>query len=263
MSIPQYVDFNISSELCNENSGLEVRPIEHSRDAMMLQKPQLHEHASSEPYESSFKQSGRIVPFGLRYLTFGALIAVLTLLIVGGALGGGLGSSLATARHGASPSSISLSTMSTISSSSTASPTATASSTAINNYAVPQPFVINSLASNCENGSIYQTLQQALSLTSYRQQTFQYLCDRAYKGSTIATRGGSVKTLASFISYTVENCIEACSNMNGWASETVCRAITFGTRLAESYTGYGTNCWLFNDTGGWAREEFVISAALE
>ena len=162
MAIPQNVDFNGSSELLNQNSGLEVRPIEHSRDAMILQKSQLHDHASSEPYENSFKQSGRIVPFGLRYLTFGALIALLTLLIVGGALGGGLGSSLATARHGASPSSISLGTMSTTSSSSTASPNATASPTAYNNYAIPKPFVINSLASNCENGSIYQTATSAI-----------------------------------------------------------------------------------------------------
>jgi hypothetical protein len=234
----------------------------------MLQKSSLHHDASNESYRRNSKRSGHKVPFGLRPLVFGALVALVTLIVVGAALGGGLGSGLATARrHGASPLPASVcpsltSSLSTTSTTTTSS-SSTASLTVYNNYTVPDPSIINTLTLTCQNGSIYQTLQQALSLTLYREQTFQYLCNRGYKGDTAADGRGTLKTLASFVSYTVENCIEACSNMNGWASETVCRAISFATNLAEDYENWGTNCWLFNDTGGWVETETQVSAALE
>ena len=78
-------------------------------------------------------------------------------------------------------------------------------------------------------------------------------------GSTPAI---NITTLAAFTAYTVADCLDACANMNGWAKTTVCRAVTFDSRLSFNYDNYGMNCWLFNQTGGWKDLYTSISAAL-
>ena len=97
MAFPYRSDFDTTPELFNGSAGLEVRPTEHTIDEKIFQKPPLRNDDSNKSDKRDSRGRGYTVPFGLRSLTFGVLVALVTLIIAGATLGGCLCSSLATA----------------------------------------------------------------------------------------------------------------------------------------------------------------------
>ena len=63
----------------------------------------------------------------------------------------------------------------------------------------------------------------------------------------------------AFISYSMDDCIEACSTMNMFAVRAACAGVTFKPTMSEFPGG---NCWLKNATGPGSGDWFVASAKL-
>lgn len=198
-------------------------------------------------------------PFGLGAATFGLLIALVTLFIVGAGLGGGLGGALASARKKGSSTTVTRTATTTIFGTPSLSTTATATSASgtYTNFTVPSAQQIDTLFLDCPN----------LNNTAYsapNNQQFTFICGIAYPGGYDSYSGGKIATLSGLIAYTPEDCASACSTFNAYSKEygngTVCAAATFSAGFAEHP---GANCWLFNTTGPPELSAVAVSAVLQ
>lgn len=138
--------------------------------------------------------------------------------------------------------------------SSTAKPT-NSTPTALDNVSVPKPNDVNSLALDCPK----------IDSTTYISrigQSFQFVCAMDYQGnSPAAQRNGTVKDLVGLIAYSVDDCIEACSEMNEYLGG--CGAITLKADMSLSVKLFRANCWLKNTSGrGIPKENTLVSAKL-
>jgi hypothetical protein len=252
----QIQQYDQSPEVWRQRGGLEV----HQAQAYPknIHDSSTNRYPGPEPECVDHKcKTEHQIPFGLRPLAFGGLVALATLIVVGAAVGGGLGSALANRinRQNAAQG------PSTVTKTITASSSPTSSSSLYNNFAPPDPTNVVSLATVCPE----QNNQQ---YTTKRSEIFTYSCGEYFVGGDPASGGGLLATYTGFVAYTVEDCIEACSNMNGYTQSLgtgpLCRAITFQPLLNQSYmANIGSNCWLFNSTGTTGADVTCINAVLQ
>ena len=106
----------------------------------------------------------------------------------------------------------------------TASATSTATG-AVKNYSPLLPSQVNTTALDCNDQS---------TMTSTSGEQFQLHCNINYGGNDIV----------DIIAYTLDACIEACSNMNTIANATTCHGIMFNANMEYVYAEDSGNCWL-------------------
>ncbi|KAF0635377.1 hypothetical protein FPSE5266_03438 [Fusarium pseudograminearum] len=174
-------------------------------------------------------------PFGLGLWGFAGLIALLTSIIVGAAVGGGLGAALANK-----------------SSDSSAEPTSCP--TLDNSTSDTAPYVpkaasdVTNLQLNCP-----KTLSDEQSQSFDMNYHFRWWCGVNAPLSEKAKEGGTIFDYVAFFSYSIEDCMGACVNMNTMDDKTHtglrCRSVVFTTNMSAVITTkqYG-NCWLKNGT---------------
>ncbi|OTA97785.1 hypothetical protein M434DRAFT_26521 [Hypoxylon sp. CO27-5] len=198
-------------------------------------------------------------PSNLSPLTFGALISLITTLIVGAALGGGLGAALGkkAAYETSAPVTTSASNLETQVSTptSTTSSTISTTSSALFDYAAPTPSLVETLYIDCPK--LDNTVMQDTASNVDRIQ-----CARRIIG------GGAVSTLSALTAYSLQDCIQACYLFNYWAieweSETICLAVSWCKSMSYcSGTNSGANCWLFNASSSIEIEDNSTVAAVD
>ncbi|KAI1767700.1 hypothetical protein GGR53DRAFT_481316 [Hypoxylon sp. FL1150] len=242
--------------LQHEYSGFHVQPIEYPNGPNHL--PEVHEpNHPPETFEYTLAPSMGVVkpgnllqqqssedgnPFGLSPLAFGTLIALVTTLIVGAAIGGGLGSALAKKGHcDASPSVVtSMPTSTSLPTSSTVNPTSStsAAATALVDYVAPEPSRVESLHINCPE--LDGTLIEDSNLDQYR-----VTCEQRILGNP------SITTWSGLIAYSLQDCVQACFLLNNWGAggQKACTAVSWCRTMSYSAEiNAGANCWLFNSS---------------
>lgn len=151
---------------------------------------------------------------------FGLVTALTAALIVGAAVGGGLGSVLAHEKK-KPPTTVTITAPAS---------TATNAGGKLTNYTVPSPTTISSVALDCPNidGNTYNTSNgQSWALSCHLDE---------YTGD-----------LGAILAYTYQDCIEACAAMNKWqGEERVCSRVQFSSLVAEKMAEDWGNCWLKN-----------------
>jgi hypothetical protein len=199
-------------------------------------------------------------PFGLRAPAFGLLVALATLVVVGAALGGGLGGALASERSKNNVVTATRTTITANSATASPAPTATPTTGRFTNLTIPAPSDVDTLFLDCPN----------LNSTAYSatdNDHFTFTCGVAYPGGFSAYSGGTIATLAGLIAYTPQDCAVACSKFNYYSAfygnGTVCAAMTFNSELSTAFATYGANCWLFNTTGPPQDSSNSLSAVLQ
>ncbi|KAK6368111.1 hypothetical protein LTS17_009851 [Exophiala oligosperma] len=168
------------------------------------------------------------MPWGLSLRGYTFLIIGITAVVMAAALGGGLGGAIAAvANHNSSPTATVTATV-TAGAASTA--TGTASSTvsptaAVKNYSPLLPTQVNTTALDCDDQA---------TVTAQNGDSYTMNCNTNYAGNDII----------SFISYTLDTCINACSKMNTIAGDTKCHGVLFNSNMNTIYNEAQGNCWL-------------------
>jgi hypothetical protein len=245
-----------------ESDGLQVQSIEHFRNSDHLPqlikhdatqnatgtaKADIHHNCSSKTLQGVHLQ--RHNPFGLSPLAFGALVALMTTLIVSAAVGGGLGAALPRERHCDVVASSAPST-SSLKPSQSLSPTSN-TPTVLVNYVVPEPTLIQTLYNDCP------TLNDTVILDTEDQQ-YRVACGRRLLGGVDTT------TLSELVAYSLQDCIQACTLLNAWSGGLKCSAVTWDTAMAYSYeVNIGGNCWLFDNASSISLNDNTTTAILE
>ncbi|PCD32189.1 hypothetical protein FGRA07_09441 [Fusarium graminearum] len=173
-------------------------------------------------------------PFGLGLWGFAGLIAFLTAIIVGASVGGGLGAAL-------------------VNKSSDSSAEPTSCPTLDNSTSDTAPYVpkaasdVTNLQLNCPEKL---SDEQSHFNTGYQ---FRWWCGVNAPLSEKAKEGGTIFDYVAFFSYSIEDCMGACVNMNTIDDKTHtglrCRSVVFATNMSAviETKQYG-NCWLKNGT---------------
>jgi hypothetical protein len=74
------------------------------------------------------------------------------------------------------------------------------------------------------------------------------------------TNIGGVIDLASFTAYTLEQCVDACSQWNFRAKDETCQAIVINNDIGyQRSDGNGANCWLKSNTGSFGGKGFTTA----
>lgn len=248
------MDYDKAPEALPKQPGLEVwRPTSFS-------------HASAHSYAfwpwsgrrhiysdtSSQKVSHRRVGFGSGLL-LGLLIALIT---VGATLGGGLGTALVSCQKNADVHADAPTTA--------APPTATSSSTSITSfedYAPADQNEVSSLRNDCD--------PNRNTVNSFGH-VFSPSCNFDYYKNFPAAEGGVIADIMVMISYSWQDCLDACSGLNNrssqWEMPTRCRSIVFKTNMRDSTAASLGNCWLKNatlaDPGQAKANQYAMSAKL-
>lgn len=122
---------------------------------------------------------------------------------------------------------------------------------------------IRNLTWFCEEAEQTKTIQ----LTSGFE--FKVYCGTDGGGATSAEGGGALKDLVGIIAYSLEDCLQACTQMNAMNDNqdtgVTCKSVSFRANIAQSYKQYGGNCWLkdakkrrpFNYNAVWNDVPFV------
>ncbi|KAF7505393.1 hypothetical protein GJ744_000939 [Endocarpon pusillum] len=193
-------------------------------------------------------------PYGLSFIAFTCVVMLVTAIVVGAAVGGGLGSSLAherneneALRQSIIASAPSCSTSPPLSPSGTVSSATATSTTGLVDYVVAAPDTIDTVELECPglDGTSYLTV---------RGQTFDLHCGDEMHGDDVG----------ALMAYRLPDCIEACSYMNRvWANATFCNAVLFVADVQRTYPLQRTNCFLKNATTISAtNREHVLRAQL-
>ncbi|KIX09398.1 uncharacterized protein Z518_00477 [Rhinocladiella mackenziei CBS 650.93] len=164
----------------------------------------------------------RRLPWGLSILAYTLLIAVITFLITAGAVGGALGGVLASQDDSDSSTQTQTATVTVTNTAPTASATP---SGLVNNYTPLLPDQVNTTALQC--------VDQA-TINSATGEQFQLNCNINFPDND----------MINIIAYTLDACINACSNMNTFAGEEQCRGILFNANLQKTNANQNGNCWL-------------------
>ncbi|KAI3318495.1 hypothetical protein HD806DRAFT_526223 [Xylariaceae sp. AK1471] len=181
------------------------------------------------------------------------IVIAVTAIVVGAAIGGGLGASLASCKRdlGAAQSSGNVSIGATVTLRDPPSTTInsaafeTTTSGLLVNYEVKPPLNVFNLSLDCDDLS---ASQQVTPLNEF----FLVYCDVDLTSGPRTDKSGNDVILAdiiSIISYSMADCLEACSQYNRWSQQwdvdNECGSVTFAVQMAEN--AYG-NCWLKNST---------------
>ncbi|TGJ85793.1 hypothetical protein E0Z10_g3013 [Xylaria hypoxylon] len=181
-----------------------------------------------------------------------------TAVIVGGAVGGGLGASLANCRQnlGASLSSCENDLSQCENAPLTATkdpPFATTSSAAFEtttggllvNYTIEPPSKVFNVSVDCD------ALAASIQVTQAQEKFLVYCGVDFGTGDRINRDGDDVvlADIARFTSYSMQDCLEACSQYTYksqlWGVNNACGSVNFQVLIAKNPTG---NCWLKNST---------------
>ncbi|KAM0438614.1 hypothetical protein ACHAPT_001366 [Fusarium lateritium] len=193
--------------------------------------------------------TGPKIPFGLGVWTFGALVALLTAIIVGAGVGGGLGAALANCKSDDNCSAPSAAPVQTTEP--TECPTPETNTTSAENDTapyVPRPAdTVKLLELNCPKDKT-----EATSFKSSKGYDFKWWCGVNAPAGEEAEEGGIISDASPLIAYTLQDCLNACSAMidkdeNG-GSGVKCRSVVFAKRMSEELDRWGVNCWLKNGT---------------
>ncbi|KIX08058.1 uncharacterized protein Z518_02713 [Rhinocladiella mackenziei CBS 650.93] len=193
-------------------------------------------------------------PFGLRPFWFGVLTAIVTMIVVGAAIGGGVGAALAdssskcpSGSQSASPSEpdgvrmTGATSASSISATIDVTPTTATATTTTGDYIPLAPSEVKLLQHPCPTENyLYQ-----INDDPFPVQTFKWQCETAFLGND---RGDVGITIMQLSAYTAEQCVEACGGLNVWRNEQICSAVTFQASMSSEYNVGRGNCWLFNGT---------------
>lgn len=179
-------------------------------------------------------------PFNLSPLAFGALVSVITTLIVGAIIGGSLGGTLAKQEHYKTAPHAETRTSSSEVNKPTPTSTPTSSistATALIDYAVPSPSNIETLYVDCPN------LDGTIIRDSYNNGY------NAHCGKLIAMDQPDVHVCSASVAYSFTDCIEACNQLNLWNDAIYCIAVSWCQAMSYSlYTDGPANCLLLNGT---------------
>ncbi|RSM06501.1 hypothetical protein CEP52_005697 [Fusarium oligoseptatum] len=178
-------------------------------------------------------------PFGLSLWLFTILVVAITAAIVGGGVGGGLGAALSNCQN--SDSKCAADSVDSDDSSTNTTPTPSATTSAA--FFTPTPAAeIRNLTWFCEESEQTKTIQ----LTNGFD--FKVYCGTDGGGVGNADGGGTLKDLVGIIAYSLEDCLQACTQMNAMDDNqdtgVTCKSVSFRANLAQSYKQYGGNCWL-------------------
>lgn len=174
---------------------------------------------------------------GLRVATF-VLSLLLFLVIVAAAIGGGVGGTMASRRSqeetSENPSPTASDPAATTSAPSTTVSSAEPSIQPTDTSRVEVP-ITGLLPLNCPamNGTTHPIVQDNA------RANFRVECG--------VDMGGVHNTVASFVAYSFENCMEACTSYNRYRNEEECVAVTFTADLDAVNRRHAT-CWLKNTT---------------
>ena len=87
--------------------------------------------------------------------------------------------------------------------------------------------------------------------TTHWHETFTIACDVDYTGGLAADGGGEIIDILGAITYSLEDCIEACSSINYQSKLygfSPCKSITWLWDIKNATASFGGNCWLKNGT---------------
>jgi hypothetical protein len=77
------------------------------------------------------------------------------------------------------------------------------------------------------------------------------------------TNIGGVLDIASFTAYTLEQCVDACSQYNLKAKNDTCQAVVINEDVGFLHsTGNGANCWLKYNTKSFTGKGFTTAKAV-
>ncbi|KAH7179173.1 uncharacterized protein B0J16DRAFT_387004 [Fusarium flagelliforme] len=224
-----------------------------------------HYYVSPE-YQSPAPQ-GQRPPFGLGLWAFAGLVALLTAIVVGAGVGGGLGAALANKSSDCSADSAVDAPRATAEP--TSCPTldnSTSTENATAPYVPRSPSKVENLELDCPD-----KLNDETRYKSNKGYEFKWWCGVNAPQGDKAKEGGVVFDYLSFFAYSIDDCMEACGNMNQKDDENHtglrCKSIVFSKRMSADYDAQNGNCWLKNASksagGNWGfKEDFFAYAEL-
>ena len=216
---------------------------------------------------------GKKILFGLRIAGWSVLLVALTALIVGAAVRGGVGSALASCNSeksnlneelascsvptgntaggsGGAPSvSVALATATVTVSASTASGTTVVAPIDLTNFTVTSPTTVTDAFTGCPGLNTQR-------YTSVQGDVYTVYCatDSGFGSPTLEDPDLTLQVFAGLLSYTLNDCMEACSAFNAFSArnnvpEMVCRSITFNHKMSQSIVNNDfVTCWFKNGT---------------
>ncbi|KIW16699.1 hypothetical protein PV08_03887 [Exophiala spinifera] len=200
-----------------------ILPQSYASESSPSQYPPYPQHMQTSPLYEEGKpiQQRPRMPWGLSLRGYTFLIIGITAVVMAAALGGGLGGAIAAvANDNSSPTATVTATVTASTASSTASPTAV-----VRNYTPILPSQVNTTALDCRDQA---------TISSQNGDTYTMNCNTNYPGNDIV----------SFISYTLDTCINACSNMNTRSGEMTCHGVLFNSNMQTIFEENAGNCWL-------------------
>ncbi|KAJ4315916.1 hypothetical protein N0V84_008123 [Fusarium piperis] len=202
-------------------------------------------------YEAQAQQGQKAqnIPFGLGVWTFAALVALLSAIVVGAGVGGGLGAALANCKSDDNCPAATAAPVQT--SAPTECPTPETNNTSADNDTtpyVPRPAnEVNLVELNCPKDK-----SQSSSFKSSKGYDFKWWCGVNAPAGGPAEEGGIISDVSPLIAYTLQDCLNACSAMiekdENEGSGVKCRSVVFGKRMSDEVGRWGVNCWLKNGT---------------
>ena len=163
------------------------------------------------------------IPFTLPLWLFAVVIATITTIAVGAIIGASLGATLNSCHKSLNNAK--------------ADPFCTTNS--LSNFSVTTPVQIKSLQNT------YCSQQSPSEVTTLQDRKFTVMC-----GGAIELINGTV-TIMSMLSYTFDDCVQACANINTYWTWDYCSGISWNQALNSSLQvedSYGSNCWLYTNT---------------
>ncbi|OOQ86674.1 hypothetical protein PEBR_20743 [Penicillium brasilianum] len=233
-----------------DGQGIEVVPdsekeVSQNNDPIYVSGP----NRPGDSAEYDLKNPNKTI-CGLKPTVFWTLLAIALLVVIGAAVGGGVGGTLAN-RHTSEPSTTNGSSSSTSSTFLTISTTSTTSTTATTKTAstassAPVTSGTTGVAANPCPGKNLTTV------TGSDGSIFTLLCAVDWpRGEPASSGNGTVKDLTRTTRYTLQSCISDCVDWNKDSSnDSTCKGIIYTANLTAAYDGgQDGNCFLKNSVG--------------
>ena len=122
-----------------------------------------------------------------------------------------------------------------------------------------EPPNVNSVAVDCPNLNNKQ-------ITTQTGDKFSFSCGFDIGTGLAAQGGGIISDIAGIVSYSVSDCVDACSEFSRqsdkWGVAMRCTSVTFDSDMKNVTQTWGGNCWLKNGTVKPGVEMFSLSSAV-
>ncbi|KIX09729.1 uncharacterized protein Z518_00810 [Rhinocladiella mackenziei CBS 650.93] len=229
------------------------------------------------PGDGPVSKSPKPNPWGLSPLAFGLLVATVTAIIVGGAVGGGVAGAMSNNDSDSSSAPVATVTITADGSSATGTTSNSSSSdtstsalplpSSLQNYVAPEPYYVGTLENpGCTDDNSRIEVQYDTS--------FDLFCGVDMSSSLQDDTDTSlvVADFTALFAYSITDCLYACSNaiyfVERWGQDTEggnmqsCKGVTWNYQMAQSNTSDNANCWLKNGTSTGYQCNTCISAKL-